>query len=75
MKLITTSQLYSSPSFFRGVARSIDLFGTINQYNESKSESEADYVAIKRDWNVVGQMLSQVLFSYAKDSKKYKKAK
>jgi hypothetical protein len=41
--------LFAEPSFFEGVARNMDLFGSMNNYNTSKSEQEADNKAFQVD--------------------------
>lgn len=47
-------RLYPLPSFVEGFARAIDLGGTMNRYNNSSSDAEADMKAITSDWeNVV----------------------
>ena len=46
--------LYARPSFFEGLARLLDVGGTLNEYNTSKSPEEADYRAIFADWQAVG---------------------
>jgi hypothetical protein len=52
-----TDFLFAQPSFLVGVARVLDLGGTLSahSYNESRSPSEADARAIESDWAVVGQ--------------------
>ena len=47
--------LFVMPSFFNGVARSIDLFGTYSEYNFSASPEEADARAMHHDWQAVGK--------------------
>ena len=37
-----TDYLYARPSFLEGVARNIDLFGSLNEYNKSVTPEEAD---------------------------------
>ncbi len=44
-------RLYPMPSFIDGFARAIDLGGTLNRYNSSSSDAEADMKAIKSDWD------------------------
>nr|DAS87888.1 MAG TPA: hypothetical protein [Caudoviricetes sp.] len=52
-----TDYLIATNSFLSGVGRILDLFSTRNEssFNGSKSELEADYRAIRNDWNMVGQ--------------------
>jgi hypothetical protein len=46
--------LFSRPSFIEGIARILDLGNTLNEYNYSQSEEEADSQAIASDWKAVG---------------------
>ena len=46
--------LYARPSFWEGVARLVDITGSLNQYNYSASDEEADCRAIESDWEAVG---------------------
>lgn len=41
--------LFARPSFLEGVARNMDLFGSMNVYNTSKTEQEADERAYQED--------------------------
>ena len=45
------------PSTLSGVARTLDLDGTFDSYNESKDEANADAKALYSDWRAVGQSL------------------
>ena len=47
--------LYARPSFTEGVARVFDIGGTLNEYNTSSTGSEADAIAIRSDWDAIGQ--------------------
>lgn len=49
--------LFAQPSFFEGMARLLDINGSLNQCNGSKTPEEADYRAILSDWEHVGQDL------------------
>jgi len=51
--------LFARPSFLEGAARIIDVGNCLNSYNESLSEEQADYLAIKADWAMVCQDLRQ----------------
>jgi hypothetical protein len=46
--------LFSIPSFWRGLAASIDIGNTLTIYNDSETAEEADYKAIYSDWSAVG---------------------
>lgn len=41
--------LFARPTALEGYARTIDLFGSLNTYNVSKSAKEADERAIRED--------------------------
>lgn len=48
---------YARPSFVGGVAQIMDLGNTLFDYNWSNSPSQADFLAAKHDWMVVGHDL------------------
>jgi hypothetical protein len=54
-KKVQTDFLFAQPSFGSGAARSLDLWGTFDDYNRSDNPAEADAKAIAADWRVVGQ--------------------
>ena len=56
--------LFSMPSFSRGMACVLDVGSTLNIYNESNTPEEADAIANKSDWNVIGKDLRIVMKSY-----------
>ena len=41
------------PSFLNGMARTIDLFGSLNTYDTSDNARMADAKALRADWSVV----------------------
>ncbi|MCH3918355.1 MAG: hypothetical protein LKE40_13040 [Spirochaetia bacterium] len=47
--------LFARPSILEGIARNIDLFGILNEYNDSNTSEEADYKAYLNDINVLKQ--------------------
>lgn len=51
------SFLYARPSFLEGMARAMDMGGTLNEYNRSMSAEQADYLALLADWRMIGQDL------------------
>ncbi len=57
--------LYARPSFWEGAARTLDLGSTLNEYNASLTEEQADYLAEQADWNAVGDDLRDALAAYA----------
>lgn len=50
-----SSVLYATPSFIRGMAATLDLGSTLTIYNTSRSETEADMIALSSDWLIVGE--------------------
>jgi len=56
---INISNLIINPSYFNGIARTLDLSGTFTTYNYSKSGTQADYLAIYLDWKNVGNDLKK----------------
>ena len=45
-----TDFLYARPSVLEGIGRNMDFFGSMNSYNYSKNEADADKIAIATDW-------------------------
>ena len=48
-----TDFLYARPTIIEGIGRNIDFFGSLNSYNYSKNEEEADKIAIANDLLVI----------------------
>lgn len=46
--------LFARPSFVEGAARLVDVGGTLNEYNASRSAEDADQNALAADWRQVG---------------------
>lgn len=63
-----TDFLFAQPSFLTGVARTFDLFGLFDQYNESPSPEEADLRALRCDFIMVGQDLITAINAFAAGS-------
>lgn len=53
--------LYARPSFVEGLARIIDFGNTLNEYNTSPTDKEADFTAISVDWYRIGQDLHDAI--------------
>lgn len=70
-KRFTTGFLYSSPSFLSGMATAINLAGNYYEYNESNSDCEADYKAIKNDFDMIGQDLNDLIEAISIDKNKF----
>jgi hypothetical protein len=62
-----TDYLFAKPSFLEGMARALDLGGTLSVYNESPTPDLADALAIRLDWQSVKADMVQALSSFAAD--------
>ena len=58
---IGTDMLFARPSFASGAARVLDLGGTFDDYNRSRSEDDADMRALQGDWAAVGSDMHAVI--------------
>lgn len=47
--------LYAEPSFLEGMARVLDLGGTLEVYNTSANEALADLNALRSDWRALSE--------------------
>jgi len=56
--------LFAMPTFATGAARALDLGSTFDQYDFSQSEKEADFEALKLDWEAVGLDLYEAIDEY-----------
>jgi hypothetical protein len=56
--------LFANPSFAEGMARVIDLGATMQIYNDSKTEKEADCKALGKDWETVGGDIVDAVDTY-----------
>lgn len=54
---VSLTYLVADPSFLTGVARTLDLWGHLDAYNMSQTPQEADALAIRHDWKIVGREL------------------
>ena len=48
-------KLFARPSFAEGAGRLLDMGATMQRYNTSKTEAQADIDAIRNDWRAVGE--------------------
>jgi hypothetical protein len=58
---IQSDFLFARPSFIEGVARMVDVGGSLNTYNQSRTPEEADARAILEDWMAVGHDVNVAL--------------
>ena len=63
-----TDFLFAHPSFVGGMASVLDLGTTLVVYNQSKTPKEADYRAIKCDWEVTGNDLRGSIDQFKQES-------
>jgi len=56
--------LFLRPTFLSGMARILDLGGTLNEYNYSSNPNKADFYAIHSDWKVVGSEILKAMAIY-----------
>ena len=56
--------LFARPSFMEGMARVVDLGGTLQVYNSSATPKEADQRAILADWLAVGEDIHAAMSEY-----------
>jgi hypothetical protein len=57
--------LFRQPSFLKGIARTFDIFGTLDKSRYSQS---SDAELIQSDWENIGEDFKQTLKKYAKKS-------
>ncbi|WP_041283765.1 hypothetical protein [Desulfobacca acetoxidans] len=63
---MTNLFLFGSFGFFEGLARVVDIGGTMVVYNDSPTPEEADRKALFSDWRTVGDDISTAVNLYAK---------
>lgn len=61
--------LFARPSFVEGVARALDLGGTLQEYNSATSPEQADALALGADWHVVGRDLLRAMNELSEENK------
>lgn len=67
---MTNLFLFGSFGFLEGVARVVDIGGTMVVYNESPTTEEADRHALSSDWQTVGDDLRTAMNLYDQKQKK-----
>lgn len=60
-----TDFLFAQPSLLTGMARTFDLFGLFDSYNQSLTGAEADRRALYCDFAMVGQDLISAMNEFA----------
>lgn len=56
--------LYARPSFWEGIARLMDISGSLSVYNSALTPTEADNLALLSDWLVVGDDLRESITEF-----------
>ena len=56
------------PTWLSGAARTLDLMGQFDEYNDSPSESVADAKALRCDWRAVGDALRDAMKAFTIDA-------
>ena len=59
--------LFARPSFLEGVARVLDIGGTLNVYNASPTPELADYLAVYSDWLAAGADITDAMIQFARE--------
>lgn len=59
-----TSYLYATPTFLQGMAMTLDMSGSLTQYNENATPEEADAKAVKSDWYATGNDMRAAMKKY-----------
>lgn len=65
---LSSDFLFVRPRFFRGLAHTLDITGSIHGYNWSRNGDEADALAMFADWALVGKDLASAMEQFAKTS-------
>ncbi len=53
--------LCARPSFIEGMSRILDFGGTLEEFNKSLTPEQADYLALRADWQMIGMDLARAI--------------
>lgn len=67
---VRTDFLFAVPSWLSGAARTLDMGGQFDEYNESPNEAAADAKALFADWWAVGDSLVNAMKAFRLESQK-----
>lgn len=73
--LMWSDLLFAMPSWLAGVARTLDLAGQFDEYNDSRTERLADAKALLCDWRAVGDALRDAMKAFVLEPQKPTPAK
>lgn len=65
--------LFARPSALEGVARILDLGGTLDEYNTANTPEQADVLALWSDWLAVGDDMWSAIRSYERVLPKHRR--
>ena len=68
-KRFRTDYLFPTPSFFKGFGSVINLFGSKIIHVTSENENDADSIALRNDFNMVGQDIFDSIEKVKQESK------
>ena len=57
--------MFANPSFLEGMARVLDLGGSLQEYNRSETDAMADALAMQEDWRMTGKDIKAAIDTYA----------
>jgi hypothetical protein len=63
-----TDFLFVQPSFLRGFGRIFDVWGQLNDYNFSITSAEADIIALRSDWEMIGRDFREGVKAYKRNA-------
>lgn len=66
-EIIMSDFIFVKPSFFNGIARASDTFATFTEYNLSSTGQEADFQALKNDFEAIGGDLQIAIDQFESD--------
>lgn len=62
--ILSSMSLYRNPSVLKGAARTVSIFGKLDEYRTSPTEEEADTEALRKDWETVGHDIANATQEY-----------
>jgi hypothetical protein len=62
---VRTDFLFAMPTWLSGTARSLDLAGQFDEYNDDDLAADAN--ALANDWRAVGESLADAMRAFTRD--------
>ena len=56
--------LFAPTSFLDGISRIFDFWGGLREFNSANTDTQADAIAMRQDWIVVGQDMRAAITAY-----------